>query len=718
MFVARLQSSVLPSLLAACVVTGCAGSSMRGATDASGTAETFDPHAIPEELLLDVGIAVFDVADRVPDADDDEAVFQSDEVLRAERNYLPYVIGRRLQAAETWGAVRVVPRRSAVLDVTVTGTIVHSDGETLVFRARAADARGVEWFDREYRATAAPGAYDVDEDAADPFADAYAALAADMADRLRVLTPDDLGRIRAVAELAFARSLAPEAFSRHVTPKPGGGHELRRLPADEDPILARVREIRHREHLFIDQVNDYYDDFTARVQGPYDQWRREAFRSRRAQRELKVKGDAQMLLGSARIVAGLARMDHDMPGRMGFGWVSRGMGLIRGAEYAEGQVRANEASMREVGSSTEANLLPHTTALENRTATLQRGVDSSYDGLRVILNRLYREEFGIPPGSPPTSPTPVETTEDRPAPAAVDPMPPPVPSAAYGTRSSSLERRAADAKEQIRAGNAQKAIDMLSRMLDEGEELGESAAARIYTLLALGHYAQSDDRQASIAFNRVVGTACSNICSPGTTNPGKRRHFNPLRPVVLQFIAAVQDEIHYGDYDYAIEMVTDLVGDPRGAQPPKANRNAMKSLGIFTLRPAERVALYQALARAYVGNRDFAGAIEVYEQILGMGSKAPPLHREISNESLAMIYFFQKDYEKSLKYQRDWLDTSSWVGEACPKVCPARRSDSLAVEATQPAPAGTGSRSAGPGDAQSGSENVAPAAVRAPSGSE
>ncbi|MCY3838135.1 MAG: hypothetical protein OXH09_05750 [Gammaproteobacteria bacterium] len=500
-----------------------------------------------------------------------------------------------------------------------------------------------------------------------------------MAASLRALALDDLARIRAVAEVGFGHSLVPEAFARHVEPKPEGGHELRRLPADGDPMLARVRDIRQREQAFIDQVNEYYDDFSAGIQGAYHEWRAQAFSSRREQRELKLRADAYALLGSARIVAGLARMDHDLPGRLGFDWVARGMGLIRGADASEGEIRESSESLQKVGSSTAASLLPHTTDLENRTTRLQRGVDARYDQLRMILGRLYREEFGLPPD--PSEPEPQAEGEQPPesaSAAAARQGRPMVDESAEPASSSSavpgtwLDRQTSDAEDEIRAGNVQAAINMLDQILDESEELGTLAVARVYTLLALGHFAQSDDGRALSAFNHVVNRACANICSSGTAGAAseRRRHFNPIRPTVYEFIAAAQEEIYYGDFDYAIGMLTDLVGDPLASPPKTMNRAVAKGLGVFALRPSERAAAYQALARAYVGKEDYTAASVVYETILGM-TKVPAWHRDISNESLALIYFSRGAYRKSLEYQRAWLETSNWVGEACPKVCPS-----------------------------------------------
>ena len=661
---------------AACLMAGCASPSMPDAPVEVAQEETHELREIPEELLLDVGISVFEPPRAMPDSDD-ESVFRNAEVLRAERNFLPYVIGKHLQGTETWGAVRVVPRPVAV-DVTVTGTITHSDGETLAFRAKATDARGIQWFDKEYRATAEPGVYDGDTNVDDPFARAYAALAADVAASLRALSLDDLARIRAVAELAFARSVAPEAFARHVTRKPDGGHELRRLPANEDPLLAHVRQIRDRDQAFVDQVNDYYDDFTANIQRPYDEWRREAFLSRRAHRELSAKADAQMLLGSARMIDGLARMADGRPSRLVLDLTTRGLGLIRGAEDSEEQIRETVESMREIGRSAEANLLPHTTALENRTTRLQQGVESRYDALRAILNRLYREEFGLRTGSPessapggdgrvPESPGMAGEQKANAQPLAVASSPRSASAVGTGIRRSRVDERMLDAKEEIRAGNVENALEQLDDLLaDADEELGTVASARIHALMALGHIAQADDREAIAAFERVVGTACAVICSDeALANAGVVSRNSPPRPAAFKFVMEVQDQVNNGEIDAAIRSLGGSVDGGKSRSKP----TLVGVPGVSRLLPVERAMAYQILARAYVEKKDYEAAIGVYESILELGPRAPRWDREFSNKNLALIHFSRKDYEKSLEYLRAWLGMSSWVGRACPKVC-------------------------------------------------
>ena len=52
--------------------------------------------------------------------------------------------------------------------------------------------------------------------------------------------------------------------------------------------------------------------------------------------------------------------------------------------------------LRELGTATEAEVVPHTLELENRTVSLQGSVDEQYDELRGILRRLYFEDLGLP----------------------------------------------------------------------------------------------------------------------------------------------------------------------------------------------------------------------------------------------------------------------------------------------------------------------------------
>ena len=354
--------------------------------------------AVNESLLLDVGVAVFDA--NVPDAFDDRVARNiTEEVRRAEANYMAYFAKDLLQSTGNWGAVRVVPRPTHAVDVTVTGTIVHSDGERLITRLRVADARGVEWFDTTYETLASKFAYaDTIPAGIDPFQSTYRRLADDMLAYRKTLDEEDVHAIRTLAEMKFAREMAPDAFGEHVSESTPGVFELRRLPAEADPMLGRVRKVREREYLFIDTLDEYYDDFKARMYPSYQNWRQATYGEAIAYREERQKARRRAIAGTVGIAAGLAAQTSDTRVTQYGGVVSiiGGAAMVGKAigDYAGAKVHSEV--LHELGQSAEAEISPHTIELENRTIRLQGTVAAQYEQLRRILKRLYHEEMGLP----------------------------------------------------------------------------------------------------------------------------------------------------------------------------------------------------------------------------------------------------------------------------------------------------------------------------------
>lgn len=355
--------------------------------------------AVPEDLLLDVGVAVFDP--NVPEGYDEQVERNvQPEVRRAEGNYMAFFLKNLLQSTGNWGAVRVVPRRTHAVDVVVTAIIEHSDGESLRLTAAVTDARGEPWFVREYAALASKYAYDGSLPAdIDPFQSAYRSLADDMFAHLANLTPADIRAIRRTAELRFAGDFAPDAFGDYLAATPDGRVTVRRLPAAEDTMLARTRRIREREYLFIDTLDEYYETFAADMFTPYQNWRRATYEEAIAYHQARRQARARVLAGSAAVLGGIAAQTQGdrLATRYG-GLVSiiGGAGLLKTAidKFAEAKVHAEV--LQELGVSAEAEIVPTTIELENQTLTLQGAVDAQYEELRRILKRVYLEELGLP----------------------------------------------------------------------------------------------------------------------------------------------------------------------------------------------------------------------------------------------------------------------------------------------------------------------------------
>tara|TARA_Y100001001_G_scaffold55793_1_gene52664 strand:- start:73 stop:1308 length:1236 start_codon:yes stop_codon:yes gene_type:complete len=350
-----------------------------------------------EELLLDVGISVFDP--NVPESFDEQNELNiQPEIRRAESNYMAYVAKNLLQSTGNWGAVRVVPRLSYAVDVTVSATILHSDGERLNLRVVASDARGQVWFDNVYETLASKYAYDASMPRdIDPYQATYNKIANDLLRFRMALTDDEILAIRTTAEMRFARDLATDAFEDYVIETTSGAFQIRRLPAPDDPMLSRVRMIREREYLFIDTLDEYFSSFANEMFNPYQNWRRATYSEAIAYREERNKARARLLAGTAGIVAGVAAQTSDNTltqygGTMG---IIGGAMMIKSGIAKRADAQLHIEVLRELGTSAEAEIMPHTIELENESIALQGSVDEQYEELRRILRKIYRTEMGV-----------------------------------------------------------------------------------------------------------------------------------------------------------------------------------------------------------------------------------------------------------------------------------------------------------------------------------
>lgn len=233
---------------------------------------------------LDIGVVVF-TADPVNAATAQVSPWLNEEIRAKETQYLPYVLRNTLVESNQWGAVRVLPQEDPSVDLTLSGTIVSSDGLRLVLTVQARDATGHLWLDRTYAdetenrdfpVTRTSARYGV-EDALpeeDPFADLYARIANDLLSVRESFSDERLANNVRVAQMRYATDLSPETFSHTLQLDADGYWEVVQLLDSSDPMLGRVADMKQRHYLFIDTVDEYYASLFEAMQPPYDLWRR------------------------------------------------------------------------------------------------------------------------------------------------------------------------------------------------------------------------------------------------------------------------------------------------------------------------------------------------------------------------------------------------------------------------------------------------------------
>jgi hypothetical protein len=350
--------------------------------------------SVPEEELLDVAITIFDPGLDV--ADDEDRIYP--EVRRAEARFIPQTLAGVLQNSGAWGAVRVVPNDERITDLNISGTILHSDGESLQLQIVARDSRDYVWLDKKYEGRASRYAYDSKTRTTyDPFQAVYHAIANDLVARFDELPSVSRREIRTVSELLFARSFSAEAFEGYLDRTRKGKRLIVRLPAEGDPMLERVRQLRERDHVFVDTLQSYYAGFSDDMYGPYQEWRRLSYQEVVAYQELKRESQRQLIAGGAAILAGIAASTSggDRATRAAGNVAVIGGGyLLKAGLESRAEAQIHVQALEEVGQSLEAEITPQVIELEDRTVMISGSVEDQYAQWRDVLAEIYRNEIG------------------------------------------------------------------------------------------------------------------------------------------------------------------------------------------------------------------------------------------------------------------------------------------------------------------------------------
>jgi hypothetical protein len=361
---------IVVSLLAACA--GAPGPAKPAPADPADAwppavgAVTLERAGTPPATPLDVIIEVFDTGlAEAAAAPGDEPVFAA--VRKAEAFYMPHRLRGALVESGRWGVVRVAPRPSDTAALSVSGRIVHSDGVDLVLAVRAVDARGEVWIDREYRDSAAASDYPVAA-GADPFGDLYRRVANDLAEARRARSVSGLPD---VALLRYAESLAPGVFADYLASGDDGRRELRRAPADGDPMLARVRRLRNQEYLFIDAADEQYAELVERFAPTYHLWRQYAHE--------------------------LARYETDYLARAGEREINARRGSYAAMQQTYGRfrrVKMHEQDLEELAEGFDNEVTETVIDVDDRVYRLSGSLATQYDEWREILQRIFALESG------------------------------------------------------------------------------------------------------------------------------------------------------------------------------------------------------------------------------------------------------------------------------------------------------------------------------------
>jgi hypothetical protein len=356
---------------------------------------------IPEEQLIDVGILVFKSKELTEAGAKKEGT--NPEIRKAESNFIPYHLKNTLQKSSQWGAVRVVPAATDSLDMLLKGEIIESNGEHLVLKITAVDATGKTWLSKTYEAKAGETSYSGNTPGEkDAFQDLYNTVANDMAEFKMKLAPAEIEKIRTTSKLRFAEDFAPEAFSDYLKKGKKGMLTIRRLPADEDPMLERVLKIREREYMYVDTLNKYYEEFYIAMWPSYENWRKLNLTEQSAKQKIKRKAMIQQILGALSL-AGAIAMSAGNPhntGALQVGMVVLGGQLIINGFNVSKEAEIHSAAIQELSESFGNEMKPVVMEFQGKKYELTGSAEEQFKHWRELLRKIYAAETGFDLNAP------------------------------------------------------------------------------------------------------------------------------------------------------------------------------------------------------------------------------------------------------------------------------------------------------------------------------
>lgn len=366
---------------------------------------------VSESLLLDVGILNFESG--VPENNDVEKTRIYPEVRMAEARYLPYHIKTTLQGTAFWGAVRVIPSHQVSTDVLVTGVIEESDGEFLKLRLNAEDATGRHWFEKSYVMQTGISSYaDYRDRTQDPYQKVFNDFANDLHAHAMTIEPRDIARIRQVSELKFFGDMAPDAYGEHLLSSDDGLITAQRLPAENDPMVDRLRQIRERDRLVVDTLNEHYANFYYGIALPYEGWRKRTREQTVAFRQSRKAAVRRALIGAA-VIVGSASIKTDNsyydPGRIAQSVaINKGWNTIVQSFWQYRSANVHREEIKELSESFVAEAAPMVVQVQGETLRLTGTAEAQYESWRKLLREIYETETGfteaIQVGNPARSP--------------------------------------------------------------------------------------------------------------------------------------------------------------------------------------------------------------------------------------------------------------------------------------------------------------------------
>ena len=396
----RLYLLAVLALLHACASTGTsyptsATVGPSASKDGRGILAAVSAQVAPTELTLN--IATFD-----PGLPDDPSDYERmgiwPELRRTESARFPLRIAQEIEKGGVFSRVRLSPDTTAAASLYLQGKIIESNGEDVRVAVLVTGIDGRQKLKKSYSHRV--DAYAVEDPRAvgkDLYTPLFQDIAEDVNNLVRKMKVSDRNELMSLEFIRFASAFSPSYFDQYLIIDRKGRSKLTGLPAEGDPMVARVEAVRIKDQLFLDKLQDNYESFYGSVDTAYAAWQRGAYVESKAAREARNRANAKMFVGALAIVAGAAiaantTNPYGVGNYTGAATAVAGVAAIASGVQDSKQAAAHKESLNELGRSLNADLSPTVVNLEDEVVEFTGSAAEQYRDWQAYLKTIYEVE--------------------------------------------------------------------------------------------------------------------------------------------------------------------------------------------------------------------------------------------------------------------------------------------------------------------------------------
>ena len=326
---------------------------------------------------------------------------EKEEIFEELRNFESRRFAVKLKLAlentNKVGAVRVTPNTSASGQIYIIGKIKESNGQKVKVQVKAIDASGKKIMDKNFSKKIKGNHFDnVRTKNTDAYNELFDEIALEIVEKLEKLNTAKINELVNISKLRFGAEFSPESFDSYLKNK-NNKYNLSALPSDDDPMWQRVNSIMVREQLFVDSLQSHYDKFVNSSNQSYILWQSQSYNEIIAEREAKKKAIGRGVLGVLSIAAAVASASspykndkYDYKGEVAM--ATLGGKLLEDAAKFKAEANMHRESIKELGSSIDAELAPNIINFENKTVELSGNAKQQFIEWRKFLKKMYELE--------------------------------------------------------------------------------------------------------------------------------------------------------------------------------------------------------------------------------------------------------------------------------------------------------------------------------------